>query len=103
MRPNPARRPFLEHLLGSALAEAIVVGYGDLDSFLPHCLETLGCMVERRAGAETGVAAVEYLEGEAVWAAGEAGLALGLGRVVALHYRSSTSCQICQHIRRLYI
>ncbi|MEZ5366375.1 MAG: hypothetical protein R2748_29565 [Bryobacterales bacterium] len=30
-------------------------------------LESMQCMVERRAGGETGVASVELLEGDAVW------------------------------------
>ena len=35
-------------------------GYADLDSFAPHALEALGCMVERRRGGESGVVAVQY-------------------------------------------
>ena len=34
-------------------------------------LETLQCMMERRKGGETGVAAVQCLEGDAVWKAAE--------------------------------
>ena len=36
-------------------------------------METLQCMVERRIGGETGIAAVQCLEGDAVWAAGRHG------------------------------
>lgn len=32
-----------------------------------HTLEVLQCMVERRVGGETGVRAVTYMEGQAVW------------------------------------
>ena len=38
-----------------------------------HALEGLQCMVERRKGGETGVKAVQMIEGDAVWKAGEEG------------------------------
>ncbi|HZT34085.1 MAG TPA: hypothetical protein VFA33_29605 [Bryobacteraceae bacterium] len=65
--PVTVRVPELEIPLGARLEHAVVVGYGDMDAYGFHTLEALQCMVERRAGAETGVAAVEWLEGEAVW------------------------------------
>ena len=36
-------------------------------------LEAMQCMLERRKGGETGVKAVQLLEGDDVWAAGESG------------------------------
>lgn len=68
------RNPWLEHPLESPLTEAIAVGYSGLDVYGFHTLETLQCMVERRAGGETGVKAVTCLEGEAVWQAARDGL-----------------------------
>ena len=43
------------------------MGYGELDAYGFHTLEALQCMVERRKGGETGIRAVEWLEGKAVW------------------------------------
>ena len=36
-------------------------------------LEAMQCMLERREGGETGVKAVQLLEGDDVWAAGQSG------------------------------
>ena len=38
-----------------------------------HALEAMQCMVERRKNGETGVRAVQLIEGDAVWKAGEEG------------------------------
>ncbi len=65
--PVTIRVPDLELPLGCALEHAVSVGFGDLDAYGFHTLEALECMVERRKGAETGVAAVEMLEGDDVW------------------------------------
>ena len=67
------RNPFLEYDLDTPLTEAVAVGFSGLDIYAYHTLEVLQCMVERRAGGETGVAAVTCLEGEQVWAQGRAG------------------------------
>ena len=67
------RSPFLEHDLESPLQEAVAVGFSGLDIYGFHTLEVLQCMVERRAGGESGVKAVTCLEGEAVWAAAAQG------------------------------
>jgi len=71
------RRPFLEHPLElEHLSEAVAVGYGARGSFEAygyHTLEALSCKVERRRGGATGVVSVQTLEGDAVWAARDAG------------------------------
>ena len=50
-----------------------MVGVGGSDPMDYHALEAMQCMVERRKGGETGVAAVQLIEGDAVWEAGEKG------------------------------
>lgn len=67
------RDPFLEHPLDTPLDSAIGIGYGGVESYGFHALETLQCMIERRQGGESGVVAIQCLEGEAVWEAGKAG------------------------------
>jgi len=72
------RKPMIEHTLDTPLKEALSTGYGAfhgrLDSYGFHALELLQCMVERRTGGETGIAAVQCLEGQAVWQARGRGL-----------------------------
>jgi hypothetical protein len=65
--PVTVRMPELEIPHGAVFEGAVAVGYGGLDAYGFHTLETLQCMVERRKGGETGVASVEMLEGDAVW------------------------------------
>ena len=68
------RSPWLEHPPGAPVEEAVAIGFSGLDIYGFHTLEVLQCMTERRAGGETGVAAVTCLEGEAVWRAAADGL-----------------------------
>ena len=77
--PLCSRGPELEHELGTPIEEALCIGYihpslFGLDSYGFHALEGLQCMVERRTGGESGIAAVQCLEGEDVWAAAATGL-----------------------------
>ena len=62
------RRPFLEYPPDTPIKAAVAIGYGPIESYGFHVLETLQCMVERRKGGERGVEAVQCLEGAAVWA-----------------------------------
>ena len=71
--PVTYRKPWLEHALETPIADALSVAYGGLDSYGFHALETLQCMVERRRGGETGIVAVQCLEGPAVWDARDRG------------------------------
>lgn len=52
---------------GARARRAVSIFYGDPDAYGFHLLEGLQCMVERRAGGETGVRAVQYLEKQAMW------------------------------------
>ncbi len=63
------RNPWVEHARETPIQAALAIGYGGLESYGFHALETLQCMIERRVGGESGVAAVTCLEGDAVWAA----------------------------------
>jgi hypothetical protein len=65
--PVTVRTPELEIPFGAKITHAVQAGYGPMDAYGFHTLEAMQCMVERRAGGETGVASVELLEGEAVW------------------------------------
>jgi hypothetical protein len=71
--PVTWRLPDIELPLNSEIVGALMVGYGGADVMDFHGLEALQCMVERRKGGETGVAAVQMIEGDAVWKAGEEG------------------------------
>ena len=72
--PVAWRNPWLEHVTDSNIQEAVAIGFSGLDIYGFHTLEVLQCMVERRDGGETGVAAVTCLEGPAVWQAADQGL-----------------------------
>ena len=65
--PVTWRTPSIEMPLGTPVAEAVCVGYGGVDSYDFHALETLQCMVERRKGDETGVKWLQAYRGDAFW------------------------------------
>ena len=71
--PVTWRLPDIELPLNCEIEEALMVGEGGSDPMDFHALEGLQCMVERRRGGETGIKAVQLVEGEAVWKAGEEG------------------------------
>lgn len=71
--PVTWRHPPLEMALGAPVRTAVGLSYGPLEGYSFHGLEALQSIVERRRGGETGVSAVEYLEGEAAWKACDAG------------------------------
>jgi hypothetical protein len=72
--PLAERRPPLELPPAAAIREAVSIHGGGVESYDFHCLEVLQSMVESRRGGETGVADVQFLEGDALWQAADAGL-----------------------------
>jgi hypothetical protein len=71
--PVTWRRPELKLPKDCELTEAVQIGYGPFEGYGFHALEALQCMVERRKGGETGVKAVQCVQGEEMWKALDAG------------------------------
>ena len=71
--PVTWRLPDVELPLECEIEEVLMVGVGGPDPMDYHALEAMQCMVERRKGGEIGVAAVQLIDGEEVWEAGEDG------------------------------
>lgn len=71
--PVAWRYPATQLPRNTELEEALVVGYGGLESYGFHALESLQCLVERRAGGEQGVAAVTAVQGDQIWQAEKEG------------------------------
>ena len=65
--PVTWRLPAFELPLGCRIEEALMVGVGGSDAMDYHALEAMQCMVERRGRGETGVKAVQLIEGDDVW------------------------------------
>ena len=71
--PVTWRLPDVDVPLGAKVDEAVMVGLGGFDGMDFDALDAMQAMLERRAGGETGVKAVQLLQGDDVWAAGKAG------------------------------
>lgn len=65
--PVTWRLPSIDVPHGAPLVESVCVGYGGVDSYDFHGLETAQCMSERRAGGEVGIATVHAMRGRAMW------------------------------------
>lgn len=89
--PVTWRLPDVDIPLDHKLESALMVGVGGSDPMDYHALEAMQCMVERRKGGETGVAAVQLIDGEDVWKAGEEGR-WSLELLEAALSRSDTPC-----------
>jgi hypothetical protein len=70
--PVTWRLPEVEMPGDVPLVESVCVGYGGVDSYDFHGLETAQCMSERRLGGERGIRRVHALKGAAMWRALEA-------------------------------
>ena len=71
--PGTWRMPSIEMPANAPVEEMMSVAIGSMDSYDFHALEAIQCMAERRQGGETGVTAVQGLQGDAVWQAMAAG------------------------------
>lgn len=71
--PVTWRRPAIEATRGARITEAVGLSYGPLEGYGYHSLEGLQCLMEQRRGGETGVAAVQMIEGPEVYAQREKG------------------------------
>jgi hypothetical protein len=71
--PVTWRLPDVDIPLGAPVEEAVMVGVGRFDGMDFDALDAMQCMLERRKGGETGVKAVQLLEGDDVWTARKAG------------------------------
>ncbi len=72
--PLAWRNPWLEYEKGIPIEEALAIGYGGVEAYGYHALESLLCMIERRRGGESGVVWVQCLEGDEVWRARDSNL-----------------------------
>ena len=89
--PVTWRLPDLELDFGCQLESALMVGVGGSDPMDYHALEAMQCMIERRQGGESGVSAVQLIEGERVWQAGRNGI-WSMELLEAALSRSDTPC-----------
>ena len=71
--PVASRLPDVDIPRGTHVEEAVMVGAGGFDGSDFDALEAMQSMLERRKGGETGVKAVQLLEGDDVWQAGREG------------------------------
>ncbi len=71
--PLAQRRPPLELPSRARIEAAVAIHGGGVESYDFHGLELLQSMIETRRGGETGVARVQFLQGDALWKAAEDG------------------------------
>ena len=64
--PVAWRMPPVELPLGCEIESALTIGYGGFEDYGFHALEAHQCLLERRRGGETGIAAVRAVKGDAV-------------------------------------
>jgi hypothetical protein len=71
--PLAQRIPALEVPAGTVIEEIVAIHGGPLEIYDFHGLEMVQSLVEFRNGGETGIAAVQFLRGDALWKAAKAG------------------------------
>lgn len=72
--PLAERKPPLELPPASKIVDAVSIHGGPPERYGFHALEVMQSFVESRAGGETGISKVQFLEGDALWKAADAGL-----------------------------
>jgi hypothetical protein len=99
--PLTVRTPLLEIPYEAHVESAVALGYGELDAYGFHTLEALQCMIERRKGGETGIRAVEWIEGDAVWQwrDGEGKWSIPLLKAALARNRSTKSGRMQDHVK----
>lgn len=65
--PVTRRLPAIDMPYGTTLSESVCAGYGGMDSYDIHGIETAQCMSERRRGGEVGIRRVLALRGAKMW------------------------------------
>ena len=65
--PVTHRLPDVDLPWGTPLKESVAIGYGGVDSYDFHGLETAQCMSDRRRGGEVGIKMVQALRGDKMW------------------------------------
>jgi hypothetical protein len=65
--PVTRRMPAIDMPYNTPLVESVCAGYGGMDSYDFHGLETAQCMSERRKGGEVGIQRVLALRGSKMW------------------------------------
>ncbi|MBI3864785.1 MAG: hypothetical protein HY290_23150 [Planctomycetia bacterium] len=71
--PLAQRRPAFELPAGAEIEEIVSVQGGPVESYDFHGLEVLQSLAEGRKGGETGISSVEFLTGDALFKAADAG------------------------------
>jgi hypothetical protein len=71
--PVAWRAPSATIPIDSEVTEAIALGYGGLEAYGFHSLESMQCLMERRKGGETGVKSVQSVKGDGIWQAEKEG------------------------------
>jgi hypothetical protein len=65
--PVTRRLPAIDMPWGTPLVESVCAGYGGVDAYDFHGLESAQCMSERRRGGEVGIKSVQALRGAKMW------------------------------------
>ncbi|MEO6740372.1 MAG: hypothetical protein ABIP20_08970 [Chthoniobacteraceae bacterium] len=65
--PVTRRLPAIDLPWGTPLSESVAVGYGGVEKYDFHGLETAQCMSERRRGGEVGIRSLRALRGAKMW------------------------------------